>query len=337
MKIKYSILLILLIFLSNTVCSCKKETNPVSSPNQIYQTAYGTVTQIDSYPLYSFNYTADYEFDEYLQTGVLPQFASNQFMPDNFCCTCFSAFGGDNRFFGRNYDWPDHTCYYVVLTNPDNAYASISTVDLGFFNYDPNQSPNNSSNQNTLRLLPYWPFDGINEKGVAVGMNALPESEAPYNPTKVTIGELQLIRLVLDYAASTEEAITLIRKYNIRMETPPIHYLIADISGHSAIVEFVDGEMVIIKNSNPWQVTTNFIISSILDPYNYGCWRYQAACTTLSNKNGILSENEVMYLLQTVSVSSTRWSSVFDIINGQVKIAMDRDYDYWYTFTISSR
>ena len=324
MKIKY-ILILLIISLSSicALCSCEKETDPVSSSNRIYQTAYGTVTQIDRYPLYTFNYTSDYKFDEYLHTGNFPQITLNQFKSGNFCCTCFSAFGGDNRYLGRNYDW--------------SAYASVSTVDLGFFDYYPAQSPNFSSNENTLRLLPYWPFDGMNEKGVAVGMNALPEAESPYDPFKLTIGELQLIRLVLDYAASTEEALTLIRKYNIRMETPPIHYLIADISGHSAIVEFINGEMEIIENSYPWQVTTNFIITGLLDPYNYGCWRYQSAKTTLSDKSGVLSEGEVMDLLQAVSVSSTRWSSVFDLKKGQMQIALGRDYENWHLFTIPSR
>ena len=42
--------------------------------------------------------------------------------------------------------------------------------------------------------------DGMNEKGVAVGMNAVPNAQSPYDPSKVTIGELHLILLVLDYA-----------------------------------------------------------------------------------------------------------------------------------------
>ena len=142
MKLKQIILLLSLCFIYSTICSCEKETDPVSSSNHIYHTTYGTITQIDSYPLYTFNYTSDYKFHEYLKTGNFPLLASNQIKSSNFSCTCFSVFGGDNRYLGRNYDWNDHTCYYVVFTDPDGAYASISTVDLGFFNYDPDQSPN---------------------------------------------------------------------------------------------------------------------------------------------------------------------------------------------------
>ncbi len=314
-------------------CGCEKETDPVSSANSTYQTQYGPVTQIDQYPLYTLNYKADYKFDEYLQSGNFPQFTSTQFNPEHFCCTCFSVFGEENRYLGRNYDWSEQTTYYVVFTHPDDAYASISTVDLGFFDYDANEPPSDPDNQIMLQILPYWPFDGINEKGVAVGMNALDMAQAPYDASKVTIGELQMIRLVLDYAASTEEAINLIQEYNIRMEIPPIHYLVADSSGHSVIIEFVNGNMEVIENIEPWQVTTNFIISGLSSPGDAPCWRYRISYHTLNNCNVNLSENGVKNLLYDVSVSSTRWSAIFNLKQGWMKIAMGGDFDHFYHFS----
>jgi len=227
---------IVFIIIAPILLVCAGEYDPVSSDWETFEMPYGTITQIDDYPLFKFTYTADYNFDAYLATGTIPFNLSNNSSSTSYECTCFSAFGGDNRIMGRNYDWPERTTAYLVFTDPPDGYASVSMVDLYFFNYHHNESPKYSGNQNTLQAMPYYPFDGMNEKGVAIGMNALPESRGPYDADKVTIGELQLIRLVLDYAGSTKEAIALIKQYNIRMEQPPIHYLIADSSRYSFLI-----------------------------------------------------------------------------------------------------
>jgi predicted choloylglycine hydrolase len=265
-SMKFISRLSIIVFFGFLLYACDKKSDPISSVNQTYQTSFGTVTQIDDYPLFMLNYSSDYKFDDYLHTGNIPFYTSNNSNSKNYCCTCFSAFGEDNRLLGRNYDWSVASSYFLVFTDPPNGYSSVSTVDMYFFDYDHDQSPDFEGNLNTIRTLPYYPFDGMNEKGVAVGMNALSHAQSPYDPSKVTIGELQLIRLVLDYASSTREAITLIQQYNIRMEDPPIHYQIADSSGHSVIIEFVNGRMEIMDNTSPWQVTTNFIIHRFGQP-----------------------------------------------------------------------
>ena len=166
-------------------------------------------------------------------------------------------------------------------------------------------------------------------------MNAVSHAQSPYDPEKVTIGELQLIRLVLDYAASIQEAISLIENYNISMEDPPIHYLLADSTGQSAIIEFVKGEMQVINNSGPWQVTTYFTITGINIPADAPCWRFKTAYETLNLNNGNITENEAINILQSVSVPSTRWSALYNLSNGQVQIATCRDYKNIYLYFIT--
>jgi choloylglycine hydrolase len=328
---KCYLLLVLILTINFLLSACKKDIVPVAAENE---TPYGIITKIDDYPLFSIDYTSDYKFEQFLETGTIPFYSSISTKAMNYSCTCFSAFGGEHRVLARNYDWASRTSYFIVFTDPPDAYSSVSMVDLYFFPYDHDQPPNAEVNLNTLRTLPYYPFDGMNEKGVAVGMNALDQAEAPYDPLKITIGELQLIRLVLDYAASTEEAISLIQQYNIRMENPPIHYLIADRSGHSVIIEFVDGKMIIMENTNPWQVTTNFIITGLDKPENAPCWRYKTSCETLDLSNGILSTDDAFSLLQNVSVQSTRWSTVFNLVSGEIQISMGRDFEKSYHFSI---
>ena len=323
-----------LVFVFCFLSACDEKSDPVSADYQSFDTPFGTATQVDDYPLYTMTYTADYKFEEYLENGAIPFSSNNHTNAGNYCCTCFSALGENNRLLGRNYDWPESSTYFTVFTNPGSGYSSLSTVDVSFFDYNHSESPDFSGNHNTIRELPYYPFDGMNEMGVAIGMNAVPRARSPHDPAKVTIGELQLIRLVLDYASSTNEAITLVQQYNIRMEDPPIHYLIADSSGHSVILEFVDGEMEIMENTAPWQVTTNFVITGMNSPLEAPCWRFRTAYEMLSTNQGNLSESAAISLLQNVSVTTTRWSVVFDMKSGQISIAMGRKYQNLHTVSV---
>lgn len=54
--------------------------------------------------------------------------------------------------------------------------------------------------------------------------------------------------LVLDKAATVEEAIELLKQYNIYFSGGiECHYLIADASGHSVIVEYVNQELCVVE------------------------------------------------------------------------------------------
>ncbi len=329
-----ALLSILFLLINFSFLNCSSEEGVIDSVGDESETPFGIVAKVDDYPLFTINYTADYGFDDYLETGIYPGSSIRSEKEESFHCTCFAAFGRGDRILGRNYDWTSSSSYFLVFTDPPYAYASVSTVDLGFFEYNHSAPPDSPLNLNTIKMLPYYPFDGMNEMGVAVGMNALSYSQGPYNESKVTIGELQLIRLVLDYAASTEEAINLIQKYNIRMEEPPVHYLIADSSGHSAIVEFINGEMIVMENTASWQVTTNFVITGLEDHDNAPCWRYRTTYQTLKNNKGYCSQGQAADVLLNASVPSTRWSNIFNLETGQMQIAMGRDYDNFLHFSI---
>jgi len=92
-----------IVFICLLLYTCDKESGPVSSVNE---TPYGTVSQIDDYPLYKIDYSSDYKFDQFLQTGDIPFYTSNTSNSKNYGCTCFSIFGEGQRLLGRNYDWP---------------------------------------------------------------------------------------------------------------------------------------------------------------------------------------------------------------------------------------
>ena len=111
-----------------------------------------------------------------------------------------------------------------------------------------------------VRIAHRLPFDGMNSKGVAVAMAAVPTARS--GSGKAT-GSLGVMRLVLDRAASVGEAVAIFRRTAVDFsDGPPLHYMVADASGESAVVEYVDGRVqVISRGARPWQAMTNFVLT----------------------------------------------------------------------------
>jgi hypothetical protein len=254
-----------------------------------------------------------------------------------WACTVFAALNQEgDPLLGRNFDWFNRPTL-VLFTDPPGGYASISLVDLSYLGFGA-EPP---SWRERLRLLdaPYWTFDGMNEKGLAVGMMAVPQADTIIDPRRVTISSLDAIRLMLDRARSVDEAIDLLGAYNIDWEGgPPLHYLIADAAGHSAVVEFVEGEMQVLPNAEPWQVATNFLITGHTpESAQRTCWRYATAHDTLEQSGGSLSQGEAMGLLEDVSQDITMWSVVYGMANGEVRVSVGRDFDDVHQFRLPMR
>jgi hypothetical protein len=320
------IIMILSLFVLASCCDRVSKPGKHSKEELEYMTL-SSLEKVNDYPLYIMTYCGDYGFQEYLETGR--QIAMNVEAKPAYPwgCTCFSGLKNENcRILGRNFDWPEQSIPLLLFTDPPEGFASVSVVDLGFFGYTRDSLPDLRENRVNLLNTPWLPFDGLNEKGVAIGMMAIPHAVSPYDPEKITIGEIEMIRLVLDYAENLSHAISLIRDYNIRMEQPPIHYLIADRSGKSAIIEFCEGEMKIIPNPGPWQVSTNFIFGELEDPFRAGCWRFNRACSILGANDGDVTSSSAMEILKSVSHENTIWSVVYNMSSGDISIATGSDF-----------
>ncbi len=290
---------------------------------------------VDDYPLYTMIYYGDYGFADFIETGYTSNDAKTQTYVDKWACTCFAAMGSyRTRFFGRNFDWSNRATL-LLYTKPPDAYASVSMVDLFYLGYNAENLADSTTDLERLLDTPYLPFDGMNEKGVAVSMMAVPEVKAPEDPDKVTIGEIHVIRLILDYAKDVNEAIDLLQQYNVRIEEPPIHYLIADRSDNSVVIEFVDGEMIILRNEEPWQVSTNFVISDYEEPGEASCWRYDSTSAQLEEYKGDITADLAMDILESVSQPFTIWSTVYDMSNGDIRVAMGTKYNEIHKFNLN--
>lgn len=242
-----------------------------------------------------------------------------------FACSCFSASlpkGG--RIFCRNFDWrPDPAL--LLFTRPKGDFASVSMVDIAYLGYSASKTPL----ADPAALARAWrlPFDGMNEKGLAVGMMAVDHAEGIQGGGRPRVGELGLIRLVLDRAADVAEALALMEGYDVELEDPPIHYFLADRSGDAAVVEYLGGRMRVFRSGEPWQLATNFLLAEVPEEgRDAACWRYARAAARLGAAGGSLGSAEAMGLLGEVSQPSTRWSAVYDLGSGELELALGRDY-----------
>ncbi len=302
-----------------------------------------SLRRLDDFPLYEMHYYGDYGFDGFLEEGLEVDTQAALHLHgvlDAWACTCFAALSDEgDMIFGRNFDWHLHPALFL-FTDPPDAYASASMVDISYLGYGKEEP--SGAERRALLDAPYLPFDGLNECGLAVGIMAVPYADGGDDPAKVTIGSLHAVRLMLDYASDVDEAIRLLRSYNIDFEDgPPVHYLVADSSGKSAVLEFLDGELSVVRNTQSWQVATNFLISGTT-PAERGslCPRYRMAHQTLEQAAGSISPTEAMALLEDVSQSGdfpTIWSVVYNLTAGDIEVVVGREYRQTYQFGLETR
>ena len=234
--------------------------------------------------------------------------------------------------FGRNFDFL-YAPSLQLYTAPNNGYASVSTVNLAFAGYSGDNLPDGSFFNTFLTLAaPFLPFDGMNEKGLAIALLAVPKAEVPYNPDKITLNTTTAIRLVLDKAATVEEAIELLKQYNIYFSGGiECHYLIADASGHSVIVEYVNQELCVVESETEYQIASNFIAYNGL---NIGegfteFERYDRVQNAIEENNGILEVSGAIQLLADVGVfdgdiDKLQWSVLYNLTTGKGGIFANR-------------
>jgi hypothetical protein len=296
-----------------------------------------TITLVDEHPLYTMHYFSDY--DDGLETieSLPTDTGSNLARELQWGCSLFTAFSAEeNRLFGRNFDWRFSPAI-LLFTDPENGYASVSMVDYEYLGYTGDEDLTLLPLDEKLNLLqaPFLPFDGMNEHGLVIGMAAVPAGQVEKNPALETVGSLHIIRLMLDHAKNVPEAIALFSRFNVDMEGgPPIHYLLSDAAGRSALLEFYQGELVVIPTEKSWQEATNFLNAAAIEDPKGQCWRYDAMEEVLYDNQGQLTVAEAFSLLEAVSQPNTQWSIIYDLSELDLAVAMANNYDLIYDFQL---
>ncbi len=299
-------------------------------------------------------YDGDYGFDRFLSEGG----ASSDkevvgFLTESLLSGTDIGFNGNifgcstialqtpegESLFGRNFDW-NHCEAMVVLSYPENGYASISTVNLDFISQG--GLAGMAMKQDKIKTIAalYAPLDGMNEKGLAVSVNMIQDSATIEQDTeKPDITTTTAIRLLLDKAATVDEALKLLGQYDMHASMGMmVHFALADTDGKSVAVEYVGNEMVVTETP----VLTNFYLAQG-EKNGIGTaqshTRYDMLMERLE-ESGTMDTEDVRDALGSVSkgnfgeFESTEWSIVFNQTNGQAVYYHRENYEQGYTFAL---
>ena len=319
-----------------------------------YITTTSEVTELER-GFSAVRYEGDYSFDRFLEQGgaesdqdVLRFLTENifgkdyglQMGGDTFGCSTISVKNTDGGYlFGRNFDW--QTCDALVITAyPKNGYASVSTVNLDFVRRGAGFASYFMSDEIMSTAALYAPLDGMNEKGLCVSVNMIQDSATiRQNTDKPDITTTTAIRLMLDKAATTEEALALLQQYDMHASMNyMVHFAIADNEGSSAAVEYIDDEMIVIETP----ILTNFYLAEG-EKNGVGTQqshtRFEILTKTLEEKPE-MSISQVRDTLDSVSkdnfneYESTEWSIVFDQSELTAVYYHRENYETGYSFML---
>lgn len=284
--------------------------------------------------LYSMEFVGDYGFDLMLKNGGVTNttelanhityFLSNGFykqqvqeVNQDFGCSTLSAIQDDNNFiFGRNYDWYDDCQTMIIHTKPKNGYESISTCCLNFLGFGDEWKPEGFVNSLMAIASIYVPLDGMNEKGLTIAdLMAGDDEVTKQDSQKPNITTTTAIRLILDKAATVDEAIDLLKQYDMNSDIGTAHHLsISDATGKSVVVEYCDNKMFVKET----KVVTNHYLTDCNKPKDKEEQTYDRF-NKLSELNGTFDEEKMKNALESVSQknyigseSKTIWSLVYN-------------------------
>ena len=330
--------------------------------------------------IYLLDYRNDYHLPELLEKGVssigeLMAFAADSLTfgvrvckiggDEGAGCSTFEAFtpAGDH-ILARNFDYKPAPCF-LVWTHPENGYASVSSVDANFMLYGSFPGCRRFNSRRVL-IAPYCCVDGMNEKGLAIAVLQMrAKATKQTDPGKKDITTTALIRAVLDTCANVDEAVALLKKYNMHDSLwINYHYQIVDASGRSVVAEYIGNTLHICERGSdaypvtgsvfeddglPCQYAANFSVTKELGSYRieqHGEDRAEAIKKVLKEKDGTMTELEAMDLLSHVRLLykhdiypwtvGALWSAVYNTQQKTVKIAANLDYGHIYTFKVDA-
>lgn len=258
-----------------------------------------------------------------------------------FGCSTLAARTPDgDAVFGRNFDW--YACdACIVAAQPEGGYASVSTVNRGFLGSAADAVAALPAEAQALVYL-YAPLDGVNERGLAVAVLMIQDSDTIAQDTgKTGLTTTTAVRALLDRAGDVDEALDLLSGCDLHASMGyMVHFAIADAAGRAVAVEYVGNEMAVTETP----VLTNFYVA---EGSKHGVGtaqsheRFSILSERLAQGAGGLSLDDVRDALSQVSKANyddgetTEWSWVCNQRAGEVRYYHREDFSRGYTFQIA--
>ena len=322
------------------------------------------LTAYEDYNIYRMDVCYDYDLDGLIASGItdnesfinailkesIPYLPISMEAPD-FGCSAFTLTATDGDvMMGRNYDFKYDSSALLVYCTPKNGYKSVAFAALD--NVSANQADSSLVTRFACLTAPFICLDGMNEKGVSIAVLTL-DSEPTYQQTgKPMLPTSLLIRLVLDRAASTEEAVELISQYDMFATSGrDYHFYITDASGDGRVIEYDCDSETRALTVTPSEAVTNFFImykDQVLPNqkngnYGHGRERYDAILATFEEDAGNYSKDTAWKALKNASqapnpediTSNTQWSIVFNNTDLTLEISLRRDWNTVVSYSLT--
>lgn len=252
--------------------------------------------------------------------GLLPM--------DGGACTtfCLKEKNG-NLLFGRNFDFPVGQGHIHV-----NQKNQLKTAMIA-----PPEKPltwtsrfgSISFNQNGRE----FPYGGMNEAGLVIEqmMHENEEAKYPALDERHGLAELQWIQYQLDVSASVADVIASDRTVRVSFTSvAPLHFLAADAGGDVAVIEYINGKMVVHTGRDlkyPVLANTTYDVS-LARKASLAAAAAPAAGSAPFDRFAIAAGmveafkpgsgpalDQAFAILKSVSQCGTQWSIVYDLKN----------------------
>ena len=314
------------------------------------------ITKYDEFDLYRMDVQYDYSIDDIIRHGI----TDNQSMIDailqealpllpikmkapQFGCSAFTAPTADGHILmGRNYDFKNDSSAMLVYCTPKNGYKSVALAALD--NISANRADASMAKKLACLTAPFICLDGMNEKGVSIAVLTLDSEPVDQNTGKQKIFTTLAIRLVLDRAATTQEAVDLLRGYDMFATSGrDYHFYITDATGDGRVVEYDPDDAARTLVDTKMSAITNFfgMYSDRVEAnrkngiYGHGKERYNAIMDVLDANAGSMTQDAAWEALRAAAqepnpedvTSNTQWSLIYDDTALTAQIVIRRDWD----------
>ena len=222
-----------------------------------------------------------------------------------FACTVFDTKTDTNEtFVGRNFDWSKDNAQinFIPADTKNHAYVTLSLEN------------------------PDMPFEGMNDKGLFIAVSSVPHTPTVTNVFKPIKKSLEMIPIIMQKASNIDEAIAQFKKYSIAfgefLGNPLVHFKIVQQNGQSVIIEFVNNQMVVLKQNAT--IMTNHYLSD-LSIKTGSTTSHQRYKTIAVYQNKIHSFQDIFNALNEAKAIDTVYSSVYNLSKGIVFIKYKND------------
>lgn len=242
---------------------------------------------------------------------------------------------------GRNFDFPS-AIGVIMHCIPDKGYETITTFNVEFYNFGEDYKPEGFKNQYMCLAGLFVALDGINEKGLAIAdLTAGDTIETHQRTSKPDLTTTAAIPYMLKNAANVDKALKLLEGIDMHSDISMAHhYAMADASGRSVVVEYVDNKMVVTESP---AVANHYLCEQKLNVgLTEGDDRYDRLCQRFAQTHGVMSEKQLTEAIAAASQPEvkgkflgTAWTMVMDLTRPSVTYYSLRHFDKPFHFALS--